>query len=425
MFRAARWGLCVALLVSFLLPKKYESTTKLMPPDEQSAAGMALMSTLSGKMAGGLGGLAGDILGAKTSGALFIGILGSRSVQDRVIEKFDLRKVYGRKSLEATRKKLAANTSLAEDRKSGLIAITVTDPNPERAAGLAKEYVTQLNAVSTQLSTSSARREREFLESRLQEVQRDLESAEKDFSQFASKNSAIDIKEQGKALVDAAATLQGQLIAAGSELQGLRQVYSEANVRVRTLNARVTELRSQLEKLGGEQEIGKDLTGKDLTSKDLTSPKEESLYPSIRKLPLLGVPYADLYRRTKVQEAVFETLTQEYELAKVAEAKETPSVKVLDPADIPERRLLPLHLFPMMLLGACLAAAAAAARIFAAKWWQEIESSDPRKLLAQDIFRSLEPRMAWVERQVSRWRASRDSKRENASREKFEPSPDV
>src|SRR5207249_4553087 len=65
------------------------------------------------------------------------------------------------------------------------------------------------------------------------------------------------------------------------------------------------------------------------------------LYPSIRKLPVLGVTYADLYRRTRVQEAVYESLTKEYELAKVQEVKEIPTVKLLDSPNIPERKSFP------------------------------------------------------------------------------------
>jgi capsule polysaccharide export protein KpsE/RkpR len=188
--------------------------------------------------------------------------------------------------------------------------------------------VEELNRLVADLSTSSARRERVFLEERLQGVSRDLEDAEKNFSQFASKNSAIDVKEQGKAMVEAAATLQGQLIAAQSQLEGFREIYTDNNPRVRTIKARIDELRRQLEKLGGKGE----------SSTDVSSGSGESLYPSIRKLPLLGVTYADLYRRTRVQEAVFETLTKEYEMAKVQEAKEIPTVKVLDTPNVPDRK---------------------------------------------------------------------------------------
>src|SRR5439155_1386233 len=210
---------------------------------------------------------------------------------------------------------------------------------------MAQAYVEELNGLVAELSTSSARRERIFLEGRLQAVSQDLEAAEKEFSEFASKNTAIDIKEQGKAMVEGAAILQGQLIAAQSELEGLRQIYTDNNVRVRSVRARIDELKHQLEKMGGKGENPSADSGQEQDS----PAQQDSLYPSIRKLPLLGVTYADLYRRTRVQEAVFESLTKEYELAKVQEVKEIPTVKVLDSPNIPERKSFPPRLLIMFL----------------------------------------------------------------------------
>jgi uncharacterized protein involved in exopolysaccharide biosynthesis len=226
-----------------------------------------------------------------------------------------------------------------------------------------------------ELSTSSARRERIFLEGRLQAVNQDLEAAEKDFSQFASKNTAIDVKEQGKAMVEAAALLQGQLIAAQSQYEGLRQIYSDNNYRVVSLKARIDELQRQLEKLGGKGESATSASGQ----------PGESMYPSIRKLPLLGVTYADLYRRTKIQEAVLETLTKEYELAKVQEAKEIPTVRVLDPADVPDKKSFPPRIV-MIFLGTVLGLVAGAVWVFGNVVWQQTEASDPRKVFAQEVF---------------------------------------
>jgi uncharacterized protein involved in exopolysaccharide biosynthesis len=246
------------------------------------------------------------------------------------------------------------------------------------------------------VSTSSARRERIFLEGRLQAVNQDLEAAEKEFSQFASKNTAIDIKEQGKAMVDAAATLQGQLIAARSELEGLKQIYTDQNVRVRAAQARMAELKSQLEKLGGKGESSS-LEG---------SARNDPLYPSIRKLPLLGVTYADLYRRTKIQEAVFETLTQEYELAKVQEAKEIPTVKVLDPPNLPEKKSFPPRTL-LTLLGTTLALACGVTWVFGSALWEGTDPADPRKLLAQEVFNTVKAAIPWASRNGSWLRAVR------------------
>ena len=107
-------------------------------------------------------------------------------------------------------------------------------------------------------------------------------------------------------------------------------MYSDDNVRVREARARIDELQSQLRKMGG---IGGKVDGSDQ--------KSDQLYPSIRELPILGVTYSDLYRQLTMQEAIYETLTKQYELAKVEEAKEIPPIKVLDEPQVPERKSSP------------------------------------------------------------------------------------
>jgi capsule polysaccharide export protein KpsE/RkpR len=175
-------------------------------------------------------------------------------------------------------------------------------------------------------------------------------------------------------MVEAAATLQGQLIAAQSEYEGLRQIYTDNNVRVRSVKAKIDELRQELEKLGGKGE----------STMDVSSEQSGSMYPSIRKLPLLGVTYADLYRRTKIQEAVLETLTKEYEMAKVQEVKEIPTVKVLDAANIPDKKSFPPRLL-IMATGTILAFGLTAGRLILHKRWGEIDPNDPGRLLVEEI----------------------------------------
>src|SRR5258708_32206421 len=198
--------------------------------------------------------MAGDLLGLKSTRDVFVGILTSGTVQEKLTQQFDLKRLYWDRRMEDARKDLADHTAVSVDRKSQIISITVTDKNPLRAAAMGQAYVEELNRLVAELSTSSARRERIFLEGRLQSVNQDLEAAEKDFSQFASKNTAIDVKEQGKAMVEAAAMLQGQLIAAQSQYEGLREIYTDNNPRVRTVKARIGELKHQLEKIGGKGE---------------------------------------------------------------------------------------------------------------------------------------------------------------------------
>jgi len=378
------YGAAIALMIAILIPSRYASSTRLMPPDPPAGQGMALLAGVVGKMGSTLGSLGGDILGMNTSADLFAGVLQSRTVQNDLITKFDLRKVYGEKRWIDARKELARRTDVSIDRKSGILTIQVTDHDPKRTAALAQEYVAQLNDVVTQLNTSSAHRERVFLEERLAQVRTELESAERDFSQFSSKNATIDIKEQGKAMVEAAAILEGQLIAAKTELEGLRQIYTDQNVRVRTMQARVGELQRELVKMDGKTEQAAGEPSKD-----------DELYPSIRKLPLLGVTYADLYRRTKVEETVFETLTQQYEIAKVQEAKEVPSVKVLDPPEVPERKVFPPRIL-LTIVGAILALAVGTGWIIANEGWERIDPQDPGKLLVLHMVGCVKPQLEYV-----------------------------
>ncbi|PYX76279.1 MAG: lipopolysaccharide biosynthesis protein [Acidobacteria bacterium] len=392
LFRVALYALLASTLVAFLIPARYESTSRLMPPDSQSTSSSLAMAVaaMSGS-GGGLGGIASEFLGLKSTSDVFVGILSSRTVQDKLIQQFDLKKIYGQRRMEDARKEVAKNTDISVNRKSQIITIIVTDRSAQRAAAMAQAYVEELNGLVAELSTSSARRERIFLEGRLQAVSQDLEAAEKEFSEFASKNTAIDIKEQGKAMVEAAAILQGQLIAAQAELEGLKQIYTDNNVRVRSVRARIDELQHQLEKLGGKGESTSSLSGQ---------PGGDSFYPSIRKLPLLGVTFADLYRRTKVQEAVFETLTKEYELAKVQEVKEVPTVKVLDRADIPDKKSFPPRLL-IIFLGTALVFTAAATWVLGNTYWDETDPNDPRKVFAQEVFSTVKARIPGFSRNGS------------------------
>lgn len=391
-------GFLLSALIAFLIPSRYQSTARLMPPDQGSGMGMAMLaaassfsggggsgtSGLTSQLGPGLGSIAGDLLGMKNSSDLFVGILHSRTLQDDLIDKFNLKKEYHDRKIEDARDDLDDRTDFTTDRKSGIITIAVTDRSPKQAAAMANEYVNKLNQVVTMLNTTAAHRERVFLETRLVQVKDDLEAAEKNFSVFASKNTTIDLQSQAKAMIEAGAQLEGQLIAAQTELQGLRQIYSDGNMRVRATQARVNELQRQLQKIGGSYSQG------------ATAPDEASqLYPSIRQLPLLGVSYADLFRDTKVEETIFEALTKEFELAKVQEAKETPTVKVLDAPDIPEKKHFPPRLL-IGVLGTLLALSAGVSFVFARSSWDETDDGDKRKVIVIEAVSTVRKRLPWI-----------------------------
>jgi uncharacterized protein involved in exopolysaccharide biosynthesis len=436
LLRAAAVALVASTLIAFLIPKSYTSTAQLMPPDTQSSSGLAMMAAMASKVGGGLGSVAGDLLGMKSSGALFIGVLRSQTAQDRIVQEFDLQRAYalfGKKSITDTRTQLDESTSISEDRKSGIISISVTDRDPKRAAAIANGYVDQLNSLVAELSTSAAHRERVFLEGRLALAKSELDDASNQLAQFSSKNNTLDIQTEGKAMLDAAGTLAGQMIAAQSELEGLRQIYTDNNPRVRALNARVGELRKELEKLGGVQRFApadgalnststKDADPPSAQSPGISSGKIDGLpFPTIRNLPLLGAKYAGYYRRAKIQETVFELLTEQYELAKVEEAKETPSVKVLDPGQVPEKKSFPPRLL-IMFLGTILVFSMSVVWVLGVEQWRAADPLDPRKILAKEVVATLQERAHWFSRNGARNGASNaasEGAEERKSTDKF------
>lgn len=384
--KAALRALIISTLIAFLIPNTYESTSRIMPPDNSDAG--TLLALLAGRAsgsgggsAGGLASLAGGLLGMKTPGALFVDLAHSQTVQNDIVDRLNLQKVYGTRYKQDARKTLDSVTSVEEDRKSGVISISVTDRSPQRARDIAQAYVQELDRLVSQVSTSSARRERIFIEQRMASVKTDLEDAEKQFSAFASQNNALDLKEQTKTEVEAAAMLQGQLIAAQSELQGLEQIYTDNNVRVRSLRARIAELQRQVNKAAGVGAVD---------SSD-SADASQDLYPAIKKLPLLGVQWTDLYRRVKIQETVYELLNQQYELTRIQEAKEIPTIRVVDPADLPEKKSSPHRLLILLSLttGVVLATGV---WIVASRNWAAIDPGDPGKLLALSVWESIRVR---------------------------------
>lgn len=360
-------GTFIALGIALSIPNEYTSTAQLMPLDPQAFSNASMLTPLSG--AGLLSGssVAGGLMNQKTPGGTAIGVLSSPAVQDDIINRFDLRNVYHQKLYQDARKSLMKKSVFDEDKKSGIISIAVTDSDRYRARDIARAYVEELNKLANSLSTSSARRERIFLEERLSSIKDSLDASSHMLSQFSSRNATVDPQKEGEATVEAAEKLQGELIAAQGQLSGLKAMYSDDNVRVRQVRAQIGELQSQLRKMSG---VGESPSATDLRS--------GQVLPSVRQLPLLGYTYYDLARQVTMQETLYETLTKQYELAKVQEAKEIPPIKVLDDPGVPERKSLP-HRLTITLLGAILSAFVGITWILTKTLWALTDESSPLK----------------------------------------------
>ncbi|QEE29183.1 lipopolysaccharide biosynthesis protein [Terriglobus albidus] len=366
-----------SLTLAFVIPKRYSSTAMIMPPANTNSSSV-MIAALAGRALGGgsnnsFSSLAGSLLGTGNTTALYIDLIKSGTISDHLIERFELQKVYDKRYRIDTAKKLARRTSVAEDKKSGVITITVEDSDRVRARDLAQGYLDELNLLLTHTATTSAHQERVFIERRLQTAHTDLIRAQKELSNFSTSHTTIDIKEQTRAMVDAMARVQAELIAEQSSLSSLRQIYGDQNIRVKSAESRIGSLQQRLNSIAGPSNSGVDVPV-----------SNDQPYPALRSLPQLAVPYAELYRNLRIQETLFELLTQQYELSRIEEAKDVPVVSVIDTPGIaekksfPPRTLLTLALTVMSLL-------ITAAFLLIRDRWEQIPAETPQKIFLQQI----------------------------------------
>jgi capsule polysaccharide export protein KpsE/RkpR len=360
-------GILVSLAATLLERNVYSSTTTLMPPDSTSPYTdvMGLLSPASNTAS-----LGSEVLGLNTPGDLDLNILESRNVQDGLIARFDLVHRYKVRFPEDARKVLESQTKLDQDRQSGVISIKVSSDDPNLSAQLAGGYVDELNRVATDDSTSAARRERIFLEERVKEVKQDLDESSQALSQFSTKTKAIDVSSQAKSMMDAEAKLEGELIEGRGQLAALRQTYSEDNNLVKGAEARNAELQREINETGGTP----DRSGSATTAGG-------SVYPTVGELPALGLTYYDLERKVTVDEALWESLTKEYETAKFEEAREIPTLHVLDAAEVPRMKSGPNRKL-MILIGTLISFVLACLLVLVLNHWEQMDpEAEPKKLL--------------------------------------------
>ena len=333
---ARRWGIVIfcsvmvalALGVSFMMPKIYESTATLLPQLE-SNTGVGLGTLLASSAAGS----AAQSLGISLPGApatpmdVFLAMLKSRIMADDVVTQLNLMQRYEKTTMQDARKALESATSIVVT-KEKVIKITVEDKDPKIASDIANLYVSNLERLNQTLSVSKASENRKFIEERLKETQNALVKVENNLKEFQTQNRTVAIEAQSKAMIEAAATIQAQIMAQEVQLQVMGTYLSSEHPEVSRVQSSLAELRKQLRIM----ESGK--SGKERMA-------EDRLRPAITSVPALALEYGRLARDLKVQETLYALLMSQYEQAKIAEARDTPTVQVLDPAIPAERKSRP------------------------------------------------------------------------------------
>jgi uncharacterized protein involved in exopolysaccharide biosynthesis len=309
-----------ALLVAggtLLMPNTYEATAKLLPPQQgQSGGAAALLSQFGG--AAGIGGLAG----LKNSGDLYVAMLKSRTVAEKLVSRFDLKKVYRTESLEMARFRLSKNTNIVVG-KDGIISIAVESKNKKLVAPLANAYVAEFMQLTKVLAVTEASQRRVFYEQQLKQANDNLAKVEWELKNSLDQRGVISVDAESRGVIETVGRLRAQVSAKEIQLNSMAAFVTRDNPQYKRVEEELASLRAELAKL----ENGRGATrGSD-------GPATTDAKGGFENVKLL--------RDVKYYQMLYELLAKQYEVSRLDEAKDPSVVQVLDSAVEPEFKSKP------------------------------------------------------------------------------------
>ena len=323
-------GICVLIFVvlgvaiSLLMKPTFSATSLIMPPQQgQSLATMmGQLSTLMSLTGGG--GIGGSQL--KTPVDMYVGMLESRTIADRLISRFHLQDLYKTRKMEDTRRVLKSNTRFLTG-KDGLIHIIVDDSDPNRASEMANAYVDELYSMNSHLATTEAGQRRIFFDQELAEEKSALAIAENDLKQTAEKTGVIHLGGQTEAIIRSLAMLRAEIASREVQINSMRMFATDQNPLAIRAQEEINSLHSQLARLEND-------------------PRNlDTLGIPAGQVPTVALEYARKLREVKYHETLFELLAKQYEAARIDEAKAAPIIQVVDRAVPPDKKSGPHRLW--------------------------------------------------------------------------------
>jgi len=322
----------IAVIVSLLMTPIYQAKTTIMPVESSGGGISAALQSLPfvGGMVPGIGGASANKL---------VTVLKSRTMAEDVIQALELIKVLFEEpwdeppSLQDAVRSLTGITEITDD-KEGLISISVEYEDPKIGADIANQYTVALQKFLSENALSMAKRNRIFIEKQLKDVEEQLMEAEETLKGFQTNKKIVAMDVQTEASIKALVDLKAQITAQEVQLGVIKQYSTPSNPDVIRIKDELRELKKQLAMV--ETKSG--------------NPETDAL-PSFSEAPTLGLQYIRLKREALNQEKVFELLTQQYEMAKIDEAKEDITFQIIDRAIAPEKRIKPKRRLNVMLAG--------------------------------------------------------------------------
>ena len=305
--------------ISLIMTPRYIAETRILPP-QQSSSGIS--SQVLGTLGGGSSGLISSSLGITSPNALYVGVLKSRTMYDYIVDRFGLMEQYKTDYREDARAILEGSV-VVKSGKDEIISVSVEDKDPQRAAEVANAFIEKLKEITQTLAVTEASKRRLFFEEQLGKVKEDLIKSEEAMQGLQEKTGAVSMDDQARAVIDSIASLRAQIAAKEVEIKVMK-TYSEP---------RNPDLQKSEEALKGmKEELQK------LETKSGETP--DPLMPTGR-MPEIGADYTRKLRELKYQETLFELMANQYEIARVDEARDATIIQVLDKAVPPGKRAKP------------------------------------------------------------------------------------
>jgi uncharacterized protein involved in exopolysaccharide biosynthesis len=320
-------AMLLTYLVLLILPNKYTSLARLLPPQQNMTMSAQLLNSLGGggtpgvPSGGGMAGMAAGLLGLKSPSDLYASMMTGYTISDRIIERFELRKLYKEKYIESARKTLGNRTNISSQ-KDGIITIEVTDKDPKRAAEMANAFAEELDKLLRALAVQEAKSRLQFLDKERVQTTQNLVKAENDLRTFSEQNSVIQIDTQTRGILEYIARLRAEIDAKEVQIQVMRQQATRYNYDVVRLETEAQGLKSKLK--NAESQYDQNCVG------------DTCLNTS--KVPTLGLEYLRLYREVKFQEGLSQLYTKLVEMARLDMVKDFSIVQIVDRALPPEKR---------------------------------------------------------------------------------------
>jgi uncharacterized protein involved in exopolysaccharide biosynthesis len=302
-----------------------------------------------------MAGAAAGIAGLKNPNDLYIGMLKSRTVTDKLIAKFDLKKEYDTDLQDETRAKLVENTTITSG-KDGLITIEVEDKDKKLVAPLANAYVSELMQLTKVLAVTEASERRMFYERQLVQAKDNLAKAEMALKGAIDTRGVVSVDAESRALLETAGRLRAEASAKEIQLGSMRAFVTENNPDYKRVAEELSSLRVELAKL----ENGRGAKNSDEASVD----GKQS-----------GIANIKLLRDVKYYQMLYELLAKQYEVARLDEAKDPSIIQVLDTAVEPERKFKP-HRALIVVLSTMIA-------LFGAIGWAFVSEARRKTLMSE------------------------------------------